>query len=92
MERQDKAENHIQAFEDREAARAPPKVSDLVKVLEKTLNASHFLNTRFNSQNTTLCEKLMKAEKRADGSHAPLNKELQNAPEDGASEGCAGRK
>ncbi|EHY65888.1 hypothetical protein NEAUS04_1865 [Nematocida ausubeli] len=60
MKEQKKKEKHIQAFESDEQSVYAPKVSDLVKTLEKSLNPHHFLNTRVNSQNIGLCEQLMK--------------------------------
>ncbi|KAI5165216.1 hypothetical protein NEIRO03_0175 [Nematocida sp. AWRm78] len=59
MKKSEEEKKHIQAFESTEERTAPSKVSDLVKTLEKSLNPSHFLNTRFNTQNIKLCEQLM---------------------------------
>lgn len=59
MKKQEKKETYIKAVEDMPREEERRKVSDIVKILEKSLNINHFLNTRFNKQNVTLCEKLM---------------------------------
>ncbi|KAI5186414.1 hypothetical protein NEHOM01_1447 [Nematocida homosporus] len=36
------------------------RVAELARQLEKTLDVNHFLNTRFNRHNHSLCERLRK--------------------------------
>lgn len=78
MKKQDEIEGHIQAFESDSEKKESSKVSEIVKVLEKSLDVNHFLNTRFNSQNAILCERLLKIRKqqeiRKDPNDIPANK------------------
>jgi len=64
MEEKDEDRSHVEACkraeEEEEREEAPTSVKDKVKELEKVLDINHFLNIKFNRQNTPLYKKLLK--------------------------------
>lgn len=73
MKKQEKNEAYIKATEDSSEKEEGKRVMDIAKILEKNLNVNHFLNTRFNRQNITLCEKLMKEQEPNKNNVPPKN-------------------